>query len=56
MFNFPSSSGGQMPPNNQINMIKAMLSASGMSAEQLVRKTCEERGINVDEFMKQFKK
>lgn len=38
----------QMQP--VINMLK-----NGTNPEQLVRSICKERGINVDEFMKQFR-
>ena len=32
----------------QIDMIKNMLSGKGISAEQMVRTVCEQRGIDVD--------
>ena len=49
--------GNQIPKVSpeQINFIKEMLSKKGMSAETLVRQICTQRGINVDEFMQQFK-
>ena len=48
---------GQMPKvtPDQINMVKSLLSQKGMSAETWVRQLCAQRGINVDEFMSQFK-
>ena len=39
----------------QINMVKSLLSQKGVSAETWVRQLCAQRGINVDEFMEQFK-
>lgn len=47
----------QMPKvsPDQINMVKNLLSQKGMSAETWVRQLCAQRGINVDEFMQQFK-
>lgn len=39
----------------QIQTVMSMLNSSGMSAEQLVRQQCEQRGINVDEFMNTVK-
>lgn len=39
----------------QIQTIMNMLNSSGMSAEQLVRQQCIQRGINVDEFMNTVK-
>ena len=48
---------GQMPKvtPDQVNMVKSLLSQKGMSAETWVRQLCAQRGINVDEFMSQFK-
>jgi len=47
----------QMPKFSpeQISMAKNLLSKKGMSAESMVREICAQRGINVDEFMEQFK-
>lgn len=47
----------QMPQVNpqQIAFVKNLLSKKGMSAEAMVRQICGQRGINVDEFMEQFK-
>lgn len=46
-----------MPQVNpqQVQMVKNLLSQKGMTAEALVRQICGQRGINVDEFMQQFK-
>lgn len=51
------SQPGQMPKvtPDQVNMVKSLLSQKGMSAEAWVRQLCAQRGINVDEFMEQFK-
>lgn len=48
---------GQMPKvtPEQINMVKNLISQKGISAETWVRQLCAQRGINVDEFMQQFK-
>lgn len=40
---------------NQVKGIMCMLSGKGMNAEQAVRSICQQRGINVDEFMSQIK-
>ena len=47
----------QMPQVNpqQISYVKSLLSKKGMSAEAMVRQICGQRGINVEEFMEQFK-
>lgn len=39
----------------QVNMVKDMVSKKGMSAETWVRQICTQRGIDVDEFMEQFR-
>lgn len=39
----------------QISMVKSLLAQKGMSAEAMVRQICGQRGINVEEFMSQFK-
>ena len=48
---------GQMPKvtPEQINMVKSLISQKGISAETWVRQLCAQRGINVDDFMQQFK-
>ena len=48
---------GQMPQvsQEQISFVKSMLSKKGMSAEGMVRQLCAQRGIDVNEFMEQFK-
>lgn len=38
---------------SQINMIKNMLSGKGITAEQMVRSLCEQRGIDVNSLLKQ---
>ena len=57
LFNNNQQMNGQMPKVNpeQINFVKNMLSQKGISAETWVRQICNQRGINVDEFMAQFK-
>nr|DAM30920.1 MAG TPA: Raf-like Ras-binding domain [Bacteriophage sp.] len=40
---------------SQVKGIMGMLSGKGMNAEQAVRSICQQRGINVDEFMSQIK-
>lgn len=39
----------------QIRSLMGMLSGKGMSAEQMVRSICKERGIDVNQFMSQLK-
>ena len=53
----PTPTPTPMPQVNpqQVSMVKTLLSQKGMSAEALVRQICGQRGINVDEFMAQFK-
>ena len=48
---------GQMPQVSpeQIRMVKDMISQKGISAETWVRQLCAQRGIDVNEFMQQFK-
>ena len=40
---------------NQVRGIIGMLIGKGMNPEQAVRSICQQRGINVDEFMSQLK-
>lgn len=40
---------------NQLRGVMGMLSGKGMNPEQAVRSICQQRGINVDEFMSQLK-
>jgi len=56
MFNIGNQTG-QMPQvsQEQINMVKNLISQKGISAETWVRQLCAQRGIDVNEFMKQFK-
>lgn len=37
---------------NQIQMIKQMLSKNGVTAEQMVRQICQQRGYDVNEFLR----
>ena len=48
---------GQMPQvsKEQVSMVKGLLQKKGISAEMWVRQLCAQRGINVEEFMAQFK-
>lgn len=39
----------------QVNLVKSLLSKKGISAEAWVRQLCSQRGIDVEEFMAQFK-
>ena len=52
-----SQSPNPMPQVNpqQVSLVKDFLSKKGMSAETVVRQICNQRGINVDEFMEQFR-
>ena len=40
---------------NQVRGIIGMLAGKGMNPEQAVRNICQQRGIDVDEFMSQLK-
>lgn len=44
-----------MNDSRQMQNVMSMLSGKGMSAEQMVRSICRERGIDVDEFMNSIK-
>ena len=44
-----------MNDSRQMQNVMGMLSGKGMSAEQMVRSICKERGIDVNEFMKSIK-
>lgn len=44
-----------MNDSRQMQNIMGMLSGSGVSAEQMVRSICRERGIDVNEFMNSIK-
>lgn len=50
-----SQAKAMMNNTNQIRGIMGMLSGKGMNAEQAVRFICKERGIDVNELMKQLK-
>ena len=53
----PTPAPNPMPQVNpqQISFVKNLLSQKGMTAEAMVRQLCNQRGINVDEFMEQFR-
>lgn len=57
MFQLNQNPTSQIPQVNpqQIAFVKNLLSQKGMTAESLVRQLCNQRGINVDEFMEQFR-
>ena len=40
---------------SKIAFVKNMLKEKGMSAEAMVRQICTQRGIDVEQFMSQFK-
>lgn len=44
-----------MNDSRQMQNVMGMLSGSGMSAEQMVRSICKERGIDVNKFMNSIK-
>lgn len=44
-----------MNDSRQMQNVMSMLSGRGMSAEQMVRSICRERGIDVNEFMNSIK-
>ena len=44
-----------MNDSRQMQNVISMLSGRGMSAEQMVRSICKERGIDVNEFMNSIK-
>lgn len=44
-----------MNDSRQMQNIMGMLSGRGVSAEQMVRSICRERGIDVNEFMNSIK-
>lgn len=44
-----------MNDSRQMQNVMGMLSGRGMSAEQMVRTICMERGIDVNEFMNSIK-
>ena len=50
-----SQAKSMMKNMNQIKGIIGMLNGKGMNPEQAVRAICQQRGINVDEFMSQLK-
>lgn len=44
-----------MNDSRQMQNVMSMLSGKGMSAEQMVRSICRERGIDVNEFINSIK-
>ena len=50
-----SQAKSMMKNMNQMRGIIGMLSGKGMNPEQAVRSICQQRGINVDEFMSKLK-
>ena len=54
---FGGNNNNKMPQvsQEQISYVKSLLKTKGISAETWVRQLCAQRGINVDEFMSQFK-
>lgn len=50
-----SQAKAMMNNMNQVRGIMGMLSGKGMNAEQAVRSICQQRGIDVDEFMNSLK-
>ena len=44
-----------MNDSKQMQNVMGLLSGKGMSAEQMVRAICKERGIDVNEFMNSIK-
>lgn len=44
-----------MNDSRQMQNVMGMLSGRGVSAEQMVRSICKERGIDVNEFMNSIK-
>jgi hypothetical protein len=61
MFSLGQNNVSQNPiPTPQVNpqqvaFVKNLLKQKGVSAETMVRQLCGQRGINVDEFMAQFR-
>ena len=50
-----SKAKAMMNDSRQMQNVMGMLSGKGMSAEQMVRSICRERGIDVNEFMRSIK-
>lgn len=62
MFPFQNNNTQQANPQatpqvsqEQISYVKSLLNKKGISAETWVRQLCAQRGINVEEFMEQFR-
>lgn len=50
-----SRAKAMMNDSRQMQNVMGMLSGRGVSAEQMVRSICRERGIDVNEFMNSIK-
>ena len=50
-----SQAKGMMNNIGQMKNIMGMLNGKGINAEQAVRSICQQKGINVDEFISQLK-
>ena len=57
LINVNNNNTGNFPKvdESKIAFVKNMLKEKGMSAEAMVRQICTQRGIDVDQFMSQFK-
>lgn len=53
--NLANRAKAMMNDSRQMQNVMGMLSGKGMSAEQMVRSICRERGIDVNEFMSSIK-
>ena len=53
--NLAQRAKAMMNDSRQMQNVMGMLSGKGMSAEQMVRSICKERGIDVNEFMNSLK-
>lgn len=53
--NLAAQARTMMNDPRQMQNVMGMLSGKGMSAEQMVRSICKERGIDVNEFMNSLK-
>lgn len=57
LINGKDNTTGNFPKvdESKIAFVKNMLKEKGMSAEAMVRQICTQRGIDVEQFMSQFK-
>lgn len=53
--NLANRAKAMMNDSRQMQNVIGMLSGRGVSAEQMVRSICKERGIDVNEFMNSIK-